>query len=261
MPTEPEIGTVVGQVQTDSFCEGCGYNLHTQSVIKDDRLGILVTRCPECGRYAATGHTTTGSRLWLNRLATILLTAWVFFLLMLFGLFSLFLGMTAYGHVLSQTSPIGGQMMIAGQTQPTMTPYHYVWRDTPPAGSEAATEALQEEIILVGVATLLGFLSGASFAIFLWHCKGWPRLFCLLPALAGCAGAAVIWVGDSMSVTIRGGGVGQICLVWTLQMVAAWIGLATGRPIARAVIRILVPPKPRQHLSFLWTTDGKVLRA
>jgi len=46
---ETELGPVIGHVQTDTFCEGCGYNLHTQAVVREARLGILICRCPECG--------------------------------------------------------------------------------------------------------------------------------------------------------------------------------------------------------------------
>ncbi len=39
------------------------------------------------------------------------------------------------------------------------------------------------------------------------------------------------------------------------------IGLAIGRPIARQVVRLIVPPKPRQMLAFLWHADGKSMPA
>jgi hypothetical protein len=38
------------------------------------------------------------------------------------------------------------------------------------------------------------------------------------------------------------------------------IGLWLGRLIARAALGIILPPKTRQHLAFLWTTDGRQLK-
>jgi hypothetical protein len=46
-----------------------------------------------------------------------------------------------------------------------------------------------------------------------------------------------------------------------LESAGLGVGLLLGRPVARALLRILVPPKPRQHLAFLWTIDGKRLPA
>ncbi len=69
-----------GVLETDHFCD-CGYNLHGQRVEQDERLGFTVVRCTECGRWHPAGHGSSSTRVWLRRLATLLLTLWIFVLL------------------------------------------------------------------------------------------------------------------------------------------------------------------------------------
>jgi hypothetical protein len=42
-----------------------------------------------------------------------------------------------------------------------------------------------------------------------------------------------------------------------VQSLGVVLGIFLGRPIARTLVRMLIPPKPRQALTFLWTIDGK----
>ena len=69
------------QLETDLFCEQCGYNLHGQIVTRDPRLGFMVCRCPECGRFHPAGHRTTAASLWRSRLAAGLLLLWILIVL------------------------------------------------------------------------------------------------------------------------------------------------------------------------------------
>lgn len=256
---EPELGPVIGQVQTDTFCENCGYNLHTQAVLRDTRLGILVCRCPECGRFAPAGRISSASRVWLNRLGIALLLAWMVFLLGSFGLGTLFLGMAAYGHASEGTrweQIPQGVPNAPGQTYMTM---RYVVDDRSSIPPEEAAQRRQQKIVLGCVAAVLGTIVGGMFSAFLWHCRGWRRLFAFVPPLVACGFAATIWSTDSMTVMIRDWGQRRIgeYFLWECLWVA--IGLLVGRPIARGALHILLPPRLRQHLAFLWTTDGKQL--
>jgi hypothetical protein len=36
-----------------------------------------------------------------------------------------------------------------------------------------------------------------------------------------------------------------------------FVGSLLGRPTARGLLRMFVPPRPRQHFAFLWKVDGK----
>src|SRR4051812_6127348 len=85
-------------LETDVFCLNCGYNLHAQPVTRDERLGIFVCRCPECGRFHPAGAGVTAAGLWAGRLATAALTCWV--LVVLFSVFWIILGIgaVAFAH-------------------------------------------------------------------------------------------------------------------------------------------------------------------
>ena len=52
------------QLHVDAFCTGCGYNLHGQPVTRDERTGIFLCRCPECGQYHAAGLGVTAASAW-----------------------------------------------------------------------------------------------------------------------------------------------------------------------------------------------------
>lgn len=67
----------VGVIETDVFCGKCGFNLHTQKVWRDERLGIPICRCPECGAIDAAGRNTASSSLWLKRLALVGMILWL----------------------------------------------------------------------------------------------------------------------------------------------------------------------------------------
>jgi hypothetical protein len=265
---ETEVGPVVGKVQTDTFCPGCGYNLHTQAVLRDERLGILICRCPECGRFAAAGQTTTAARVWLNRLAGALLAGWICFVLLLFALCALFLGMLAYGHTMEMTEfhqvtapPAKNQAVALSPAPAVPRVYRYEYRIRQFAADDVdgRRQMITNQVILGCLAGALGMLTGVLFAALLWHVNGAARLLAFLPVAVGCGLVAFGWNNDLMTAPIRDWGLRQIGFYFLLESVAVGIGLLIGRPIARGLVRLLVPPKPRQHLAFLWIIDGKTM--
>ena len=52
----------VACIDLDRFCEGCAYNLRTLPVYRDERTGIPVVRCPECGRFQSANDASTVAR-------------------------------------------------------------------------------------------------------------------------------------------------------------------------------------------------------
>jgi hypothetical protein len=257
-------GAVIGTIQTDTFCEGCGYNMHTQAVTRDERLGILVARCPECGRFSAVGQTTTAARAWLNRLATILLTGWVFSLLILFALCSLFLGMVAYGHMIEMTDfvQVSGGPVPGAPPGTSFTPYKFVYaiKHIPPDDWEQQASRRWSQIWLATITVALGLVTGVLFSTLLWHCKGLLRLAAFLPPILGCGIAALGWASDPQSAPIRNWGLMQIGLYFGIDLLTIATGVLLGRRFARGMLQVLVPPKARQHLAFLWIVDGKTLK-
>ena len=250
------VGQVIGHIQTDTFCEGCGYNLHTQAVMREERLGILVCRCPECGRFAPAGVATTATRVWLNRLILLLLVFWMLFIVALFALCTTFLGMAAYGHVMNKVK--FAQVGVPGAPGQSINVYAI---DTPkPGDQDAAERQFYEQIAMAAVAVVLGALAGGLFSVVLWHLKSGRRALAWLPPLVGCGVASLIWVNDPTAILIWRWGLWWIVAYFFIESAAVGAGLLLGRPIARGLLRILLPPAPRQHLAFLWTIDGKQLK-
>jgi hypothetical protein len=252
---ETETQPVVGHVQADAFCEGCGYNLHTQAVTRDERLGILICRCPECGRFSAAGNLTAARQVWLNRLGLGLLIAWIGFLVVVFGLLTLFHGVMANGNT---------QEAVTFEPLPQTKPgvwagYHYVLR-TPPASDSEAYHRRVEQIIITVVCALLGAVAGGAVSVCMWHVRDWRRVVAFVPALVGVGLAFSFWINDPTMADVREVAYGRMGFVLLVECAGVLIGLLFGRAVARGALSILIPPVPRQHLSFLWTADGKTLR-
>jgi hypothetical protein len=262
------------RLETDTFCVECGYNLHSQAVVRDERLGIFVCRCPECGRFHPAGVGVTATKPWANRLATALLVFWI--LIILFALFWIVMGLGAIqvvsvedfsyrktiapdGREVTYSSAAGPaySMVYKGTTQPAKT-WRMVYTLEPPDDQRyRRRNQFYEAIALAAGAAALGLVSGLLLVCFFWHWKRkryvWPMLLPL-----GCAAfvCIVFYVNDEY----------QPVLPWAIRTAIgwsmwelAWIGVGTlvGRPIVRTMLRMFIPPRPRQHFAFLWAADGK----
>jgi hypothetical protein len=253
----------VGQLQADIFCEGCGYNLHSQIVTRDERLNLLVCRCPECGRFAAAGQGSTIGRVWLNRFGTLILVVWLMFLFFGFGLATLFMGIMPYSHLRSFTHWEWHKEFDSHTQSMIDRGYYGFGRYGYGAGQVKNDEQVQNDRVAIfifgAVAGAMAFLAGVFHAVFLWHVKGRWRLLALAFPLIGFAGAAMFWFMDFMSRYLHAWGMSRLAIYLLLECAGVLAGLACGRAIARALLRWFLPPKPRQHLAFLWTTDSKEL--
>ena len=256
-PLDAEVGSPVGRLETDTFCPHCHYNLVSQAVLRDQRLEVLVVRCPECGRFSTAGHGATASRAWLNRLATAFAAAWALFLALLLLLTTFFLGMISFGMVMAfarfEATP---QMNPAGA--PVRYTYHYV--PTKPTDYPNAESDLRTQLIVMSSVTFaLGFVAGGMVTVLLWHLRGWRRWLAILMPIVGCGVSFMIFTLDPIYESIRHWGQPRIAGAFALEMLGVIIGLQLGRPITRGLLRLLVPPKLRQHFVFLWLVDHKRL--
>ena len=283
---EPEVDAVVefdrlpaiAHVETDRFCDGCGYNLRTQPVRREARTRLLLCRCPECGRFHSVGDATTAGRVWLGRLGTLALFFWVVTVIGSFvGLGAAQIGLslvpleelTSYRQVSiasSSTQPVsganptsqisstttvisGGRIIITGPGGTSTSTYRRVVRE--PSEHDAALIAL-----LRGLSFVLGFVLATLTAIFLHH---WRRWCYVGPVLVVSAGAAAL--------TLYGWNYDYPHLVhWAIPHVVAHavscfagglVGILFGRAFARLLLTIILPPRVRQVLAFLWLVDGK----
>jgi hypothetical protein len=134
--------TPIGQVQGDSFCAHCNYNLFSQIIFRDERLKIAVCRCPECGGFtagAALGMAATRAQ---HRTAVGLIVIYVLFLLAFFS--------------------IGAAILFGLQT-------------------EVVSEASYEDFSMGPAiwAGILAGLGGVAVAAFLWHIRRRFQIICL----------------------------------------------------------------------------------
>ena len=261
------------QLETDLFCEHCGYNLHGQPVKRDERLGILICRCPECGRFHPAGHRTTATSVWLSRAAAMLLGLWVLIVLGVAGLATFMFGMFQFIpiEVLSYTVTVtvadGREVEHKQLSTNTWGPV-YKGTDEPVVGAithKAKIRAWPRSThdwwefygTIHAINVGLGLATGILLVVFLWH---WPRrryaYALLLPLIALAFVICTLYLWDYYD-WIRAWGVQQSLYYATVQCVALLVGLWVGRPLARGLVRAFVPPRPRQHLNFLWKVDGK----
>jgi hypothetical protein len=252
-----EVGPIVSHLQTDTFCAGCGYNLNTQAVLRDSRLDLLVCRCPECGRYTAAGQGTSAGRTWLNRLGIMLLMQWILLLLVMFGFGTFGLGGLSYGSLMPFVTYQQQRVPIPNRPNSFYYVSHYELRPAY-SGNRDVDRDMRLQAGMIGLCgAALAALLGGLYAVFLWHLKRWRRYLCLLMPALGVGGAICIWTMDPMTQQIRDWGLPRLALFLLLEWAAMLMGLLWGRPIVRGLLGLVLPPKVRQHLSFLWLTDGK----
>ncbi len=127
------------------------------------------------------------------------------------------------------------------------------WQGPPPTWRSVVGSA--------GGSGAAGLVLGILQAAALWHLR-WPaKLILPLTFLVFSIGLYFLFLTSTTSDYSDG----TFAVVWiesllTVQgsVVVFWIlGLLIGRPIARFIVRLFVPPKPRQALAHLWFADGK----
>ncbi len=265
----------LGVIEVDTYCVGCQYNLHGQAVSLDDRLGLPVCRCPECGRFHPAGVGVSAAGTWARRLATLLLFAWVAVVVAATVTTWFFMGAASVGSVAAYTTMV--RVAADGGPAPAKTPAHFADLLHPIRGGPAVTDARFDGAESYGYGEMgphgpgpgpapwlwlsagslaLGTLAGGLCVTLLWH---WPRgryLWCvLLPALPAVF-VAVIYLNTDEYQLIRGPALGRAASAAGVQAAGVLIGIGLGRKAARLVARTVIPPKPRQLLAFLWHADG-----
>ncbi len=257
-----------GQIEVDAFCVGCHYNLHGQVVTLDERLQIPVCRCPECGRYHPAGVGVSASSVWLRRLATASLTAWVFFVLFFCSMAMWGLGALQVSFVEAftwvQTLAPNGQQAVMGSTGYVVAGTQTVVNPTFVQTNQPPTSVDPQQIPGIGTtvgisvgSAALGFFLGVLLATFMWH---WPRrryaAGIVLPAIA-LLFVICIYCNDHQYDSIRRWCIWRMVIQFAIQSGGLMLGARLGRTISRALLRVVIPPKTRQLLAFLWLVDGK----
>ena len=232
----------IGTIETDRFCEVCGYNLRTQSVRREPTTAVLMTRCPECGRFHPAGDATSATRQWLQRFAGLALPMWMLFLIALI----LAIGLAEFGIFV-------GVIDELTRSQRGARVYRLVVR------TNMRDYELFMGFVLTGCAAL-GYLTVFIASV---CCSHWGRYwyYVLAVTLPGLVAAICAWFcfEELSRHGLETWAMGYAFLFMGVEMAAGLIGALTGRALGRSAVRVLVPPRWRGPLAFLWIVDGKEL--
>jgi len=245
----------LGRLETDRFCDGCGYNLIMQAVRREPRTQLILCRCPECGRFHAVRDGTLARSVWLRRLGALATVAWILGVLAIGLSLAICQGVISYATLdeLTTYRPVSSQAAVnrppAGRYMSNV-PYERVVRE------EFRDYGIMMTFVYGGTLAT-GFVLTLMMAVAMYH---WHRMAYVAVSAIVVGGAAAlvlyIWRLDYPHL-----------VVWATRMVVALAavhllggvaGAYGGRPLARLAATLVLPPKPRQALAFLWLADKKL---
>jgi hypothetical protein len=261
----------VALVETDRYCEGCGYNLRTQPVRRDARTRLLLCRCPECGGFHPVREGVTAGQVWLQRLGTLGLFAWILTILtVIIGLGAAQVGftyvtleeLTTYRQVVLPT-PSSSQPAATGTTMTLVTGGRITITQS---GGTATTYRREVRTsypyyrvflaLMYGLSFALGFVLMLFAVVALHHWRRWGCLLlaCVVPLVTG----AVAWYAWSIeSPHLIDWGTMKVVSHSAACLAGGLTGILVGRPFVRLLVALMLPPRVRQVLAFLWLADGK----
>lgn len=251
----------LGQVELDRFCAGCGYNLRQQPVRRESFTGLMLCKCPECGAFEPANQATTRPRSWFGQLVLLLWLVWIAALgLALVGAVSATVNLTyEAGELLSETreleEPIPDPRDTSGNSV-RMINFEYALH---PLDAEHSVELFAYLgavfVVSAGLLTLVMlFVPHWSHKGYFLLALGWPIIalivfYCMRLidhyTLDYATRGLRLWIYLSpllITLFAYAGGGTAVCLA---------------RPIARLVIRILIPARQRGPFAYLWLVDGK----
>lgn len=224
---------ILTHVETDRFCDRCGYNLRLVPIRREPRTDVPFCRCPECGKFHAANDVSTSGRLWLYRISRILLLLWL---------------TASWGAAaIIVIAQVGIITLMFDQARMWML------YGAPHVPAEAKIAVVGTAIVL---SLLLGLLTSSICAVGFSHWKWWSFLLAAViwPTLA----VLMVWL--YMINNMRNQIDAALPFVWLLtgaNVIGGIIGIFAGRPLARTMVRALIPPAVWPVLSYLWTIDGK----
>lgn len=230
----------VARLETDRFCTECGYNLNTQAVWRDERLGILLCRCPECGRHHPAESNVTMAQDWLRRLTSIFATIWMIGVVIFLSL--VMLVMTGFSLSLADGWQLARlETVLATGTRKDLLEF-------------VATSMPAFVVLMIAAWTFVGVINLLASHIparRLWLAALMP------PAVA--AGVILMftdWSSPKPTSPAFWPMVGIVAVVTGGTAVAAFM---LARPIWRGLALIVLPPKVRLAVAGLWTSGGRAV--
>ncbi|MCK4873435.1 MAG: hypothetical protein KAS72_11975 [Phycisphaerales bacterium] len=241
---------ILALVETDRYCDQCSHNLLSQAIRRDERTGVLLVRCPECGRLHPAAGTATAVRPWLHRFAVILLLLWFATI----GFAVTMVGMAQVGLTIAIMEELTTSTRIVNITGTSTTVVRTQHR-TPVAQTRDHFWMVLSTRVLLGA---VGFIAMTASVIAFHHWRRWAQL--ILATGPPIVVASLLWIGFAydqpglMAWSIR-----PIAGSAAALIVGGLIAVLVGRMVARFMVIALVPPRMRWPLAFLWIADGKTL--
>lgn len=231
---QPRERPTLGLVETDRFCEECGYNLRTQSVFRDAPTNLLLVRCPECARVHPANQLSTAAKPWLKRLATLALFVWMVFLLAI-----------AFAGCMAELG-----MHIATYDQLThAVGNRRVYRVPGDRGDIGMITTF------CAISAVIGFIQVMLLVVSSHHWRRWG--YVLVALLLPCLPLSMAMFGISRdSADLLSQAMWHLLLYWGMQIGGGTVAAFLGRPLARLLAWAFIPPRPRATLAYLWLADG-----
>lgn len=285
--TETRVSTIVG----DRLCVGCGFNLTGQPVFKESLYSLLIARCPECGVVAPMQEYPILGK-WANRWASLAAAFWLTVLLA--GAFALAMytfgfsmaasevGAERFGdHIATAyaaTSPASSAPTSPGFGFGASRGYNPIdlswWRSEDAAdhlrraGGFRYLAASRVSGFWIGLLAV-GLAGGIIGSVAMLHAtRRRAAAMMLLPVLVAAAIQISVHVSRATDLAasnfesayaIARVELGPILFaISDMWMYAGMlVGVFIGRPVARWLVRTLLPPRHMSALAFLWVAEGK----
>lgn len=225
-----------GVVVDDWYCVGCGYNLRSQAVRRDDRTAVPLVRCPDCGRHAAANTLHGGiSRFWRRTLA-----------------------LESVVWMVGVTALVAGLITAAGGLQAALVQIFVDWDWMGGSGRHVRNEFDGQWIPATILCTLMVICSLAWTVLLSVIAPHWKRGVLLLLAWMVVLGqvwvTAWYWIEEAPYLAWWWSRFALLGLV--LLGTGASVGALCGRAVARAWVRLMLPPAARPVVVALWLMDG-----
>lgn len=256
-------------VELDRFCTGCGYNLRTLPVHRDQATDILLIRCTECGKFQPANDATTVARPWLHRISGIFLGVWMLVLTVVFIQLNVLQGVISFGTLEELTTwrEIDGSTTSASTAPRTITVngMTIVYAgNVRIRGNTSYIPSPRENFsdygffmtLMISGSFLLAFIVSTGAVVVFPH---WPRVAYAAVALSMpvIIGGIVTYGWSQGAPLLLGWGLRYTALHAGVQMLGGLTGAFIGRSAARLVVRVFLPPGVRPRLAYLWHADGK----
>ena len=249
----------IARIETDRCCDGCGYNLHMQGVFRDPGTQLLVCRCPECGRIHAVADAVTAGQAWLRRLGTVLLLFWILFALGVVAGFIVLHGVVTVGTLDELTHYAPATPSGAPPSQLTLPDGRLVtyqvagtWQRQVRSHFKYRTAFIA---LLLSLAACLGFCMVGWIAVTMHHWRRWGYLIPALVVPLG-VGGFVWWAWSQTAPELSEWAIPYVVGLTLANLVGGVAAVYFGRSVARWLVTLVLSPRARQALAFLWTADG-----